>query len=133
MTKNVRFFWSRRCKGLPLGGEKIIVQPEEIQVTDSPTTKSSEGLVQTRYPCYSMYSVWDGKSQAKLVTVEGEDGESVYQLNTGELVKEIHQFEQFEDREVEMESDNLMYGTVLVSSGGNIMLGGDGICDEGTS
>jgi len=132
MDSKCRFFWSRRCKGLPLGGDKIIVQPEEIQVSDSPT-KSSEGLVQTRYPCYSMYSVWDGKSQAKLVTVEGEDGESVYQLNTGELVKEIHQFEQFGDREVEMESDNLMYGTVLVSSGGNIMLGGDGICDEGTS
>merc|ERR1719474_631815 len=109
MDAKCRFFWSRKCKGLPLGGNRIIV--EDASCAQEPVVPSN-----SQPSC--MYSVWDG--QARLVTVTSDDQESVYQLDTGEFVTEVTEREQF--GEGEFGTENL----ILVSSGGNIMLGGEG-------
>ena len=120
MDAKCRFFWSRKCKGLPLGGNR-----NEREADEGGRLEQQEGTeVQTQYPSYSMYSVLDEQGQARLVTVGGE-GESVYQLDTGEFVTEVQGQEQFGD-EGELGEDSLICGTVLVSSGGDIMLGGAG-------
>ena len=120
MDAKCRFFWSRKCKGLPLGGNR-----NEREADEGGRLEQQEGTeVQTQYPSYSMYSVLDEQGQARLVTVGGE-GESVYQLDTGEFVTEVQGQEQFGD-EGELGEDSLICGTVLVSSGGDIMLGGEG-------
>jgi len=119
MDAKCRFFWSRKCKGLPLGGSRNLIETDERRRLEQEVTE-----VQTQYPSYSMYSVLDEQGQARLLTVAGE-GESVYQLDTGEFVTEVQGQEQFGDEE-ELGEDSLICGTVLVSSGGDIMLGGDG-------
>jgi len=121
MDAKCRFFWSRKCKGLPLGGSRTVQEPNEG------ARFGQEGTLvqmQTQHPSYSMYSVLDEQGQARLVTVGGE-GESVYQLDTGEFVTEVRGQEHFGEQG-ELGDDNLICGTVLVSSGGDIMLGGEG-------
>ena len=113
MDAKCRFFWSRKCKGLPLGGNRIIVEDASC---------AQEPIVPSNSQPSCMYSVWDG--QARLVTVTSDDQESVYQLDTGEFVTEVTEREQF--GEGEFGTENL----ILVSSGGNIMLGGEGDVED---
>ena len=76
------FFWSRKCKGLLLGGSRGAREPEEGRRLEQEIPEGTVVLAQ--YPSYSMYSVWDGQGRARLVTVGGE-WECVYQLDKESL------------------------------------------------
>ena len=89
MDAKCRFFWARKCKGLPLGGSKSVSEPVDARRDEQGGT-----VVHTQYPSYSMYSVWNQQGQTRLVTVGG-DGESVYRLDTEEFVTEVQGHEQF--------------------------------------
>ena len=64
MDAKCRFFWSRKCKGLPLGGSRSLIEADERRRLEQEVTE-----VQTQYPSYSMYSVLDEQGQARLVVV----------------------------------------------------------------
>lgn len=95
MDAKCRFFWSRRNKGFPLGGNnrRMDQGKEEEEEGEEDVCKIEVGE-----PSYLLQSVWDG--HGTLVAVE-EGQEEVYQLDTQNLV---------------LGEELMMSGTVMVTT-----------------